>query len=158
MDAMRALLFLLTGPMACALNAQVPDAPRTFQRGDQVTRVALVDTPSVVHRPGDVIIHQDERIAALMTDFARRKHILKGYRVQIFLGSDRENGSKRIRREFLMKHIDIPAYEDYLAPNFRVRVGDCRTRIEAAHLLQAIKAEYPGAYVVPDEIEMPRLE
>ena len=125
-----------------------------FKGGEQVTRPT--DTPEVATGPGEVIIHQEERIGRLMDDFAARKHTLKGYRVQIFLGGDRQAG-QQVRREFLLKHVDIPAYEDYLAPNFRVRVGDLRTRMEAARLLRELKADYPGAYIVPDEIEMPRL-
>jgi hypothetical protein len=130
---------------------------RTFEpfKGGELMK-PVADTPVVATGPGEVIVHADERITRLMDDFGRRKHTLKGYRVQIFLGSDRQAG-QQVRREFLLKHVDIPAYEDYLAPNFRVRVGDLRTRMEAARLLRDLRTEYPGAYVVPDEIEMPRL-
>jgi sporulation related protein len=141
------------------VRAQQGGAPpvRTFEPfkgGEQVTRPT--DTPEVATGPGEVIIHQEERIGRLMDDFAARKHTLKGYRVQIFMGGNREAG-KQVRIDFLRKHTEVPAYEDYLAPNFRVRVGDMRTRMEAARLLRELKADYPGAYIVPDEIEMPRL-
>lgn len=98
---------------------------------------------------------QDARIAALMDDFAKRKHVLKGYRVQIYLGE--RDQAEELRRSFLVKHPDTPAYLSYLAPNFRVRVGDLRTRLEAEKLKRSFKDGYPGAYIVTDEIEMPRL-
>ena len=155
---MRSLILPLAILFTLHLRAQEGGAQpvKTFQPYAQPVKADPVDSPAVVAPQGDVTIEQDARIAKLMDDFAKRKHVLKGYRVQIFLGSERESG-KQIRRDFLLKHVDVPAYEDYLAPNFRVRVGDCRTRLEAAKLLRDFKAEYPGAYGVPDEIEMPRL-
>ena len=104
---------------------------------------------------GQVTIHESARIQALMKDYAGTKQLLKGYRVQIFLG-DRTK-AEETRRSFLVKHPDTPAYLDYLAPNFRVRVGDQRSKLEGEKLKQSLIAEYPGLYVVPCEIEMPRL-
>ncbi len=104
---------------------------------------------------GQVTIHESARIQALMKDYAGTKQPLKGYRVQIFLG-DRTK-AEEIRRSFLVKHTDTPAYLDYLAPNFRVRVGDQRTKLDGEKLKQALLSEYPGLYVVPCDIEMPRL-
>jgi len=104
---------------------------------------------------GHVVIHESARIQALMKDYASTKQPLKGYRVQIFLGD--RNKAEAIRRAFLVRHPDTPAYLDYLAPNFRVRAGDQRTKLEAEKLKQTLLNEFPGLYVVPCEIEMPRL-
>jgi SPOR domain len=144
-------IILLTG-----LRAQdtTRTRPSLLQHGSR-TLPAVADTPVVVH-PGDVVILQDGRIAKLMEQYAAHKHALKGYRVQIFLGSEREK-AREMRRTFLLKHPDIGGYESYLAPNFRIRVGDLRTRLEAEKLRHELKAEFPGCYIVPDEIEMPRL-
>lgn len=116
---------------------------------------AAVDTPRVT-TTGDVVIHQDERITKLMEQYVAHKHAIKGYRVQIFLGSEREK-ARDMRRTFLLKHPDVGGYESYLAPNFRIRVGDLRTRLEAEKLRHELKTEFPGCYIVPDEIELPRL-
>ena len=85
---------------------------------------------------GQVTIHESARIQGLMKDYASTKQPLKGYRVQIFLGD--RNKAEEIRRSFLVKHPDTPAYLDYLAPNFRVRVGDQRTKLEGEKLKQAL--------------------
>lgn len=122
---------------------------------------AAAPTPTVASlrpTPGDsgqVTIHESARIQGLMKDYASTKQPLKGYRVQIFLGD--RNKAEEIRRSFLVKHPDTPAYLDYLAPNFRVRVGDQRTKLDGEKLKQALLNEFPGLYVVPCEIEMPRL-
>lgn len=105
--------------------------------------------------PGKVTVVESDQIKALMADYASRKQSLAGYRVQIFLG-DRST-AENTRRTFMQQHPDIPAYLSYLAPNFRVRVGDLRDRVEADYLRRRLGTEFPGLYVVPDQIEPPRL-
>ena len=51
----------------------------------------------------------------------------------------------------------IPYMPFWLAPNFKLRVGDYRTRLEAEKMLHELRTAYPGCFVVPDEVEMPRL-
>ena len=106
--------------------------------------------------PGRVTIHEDEQVKALMADYTKREHVLKGYRVQVFLNADRKQ-AESIRAQFLQKHPETPAYLSYQAPNFKVRVGDLLTRLEGEKLRAELKAEFPGCYIVPDEIELPRL-
>lgn len=116
-----------------------------------------VDTPVVPVRPqqGTVRITTDPGVDALMDQYTGVKDELKGYRVQIFLGT-REQANP-LRAAFLQKNPDVPAYLSYLAPNFRVRVGDLRDRREAEKLRLSLKDAYPGAYIVQDDIELPRL-
>lgn len=106
-------------------------------------------------QPGTVTVHESERVKALMADYASRKQALKGYRVQIFLG-DRATAEK-VRHNFMQQHPETPAYLSYLAPNFRVRVGDLRDRVSAEFLRESLKSEFPGLYIVPDDIEPPAL-
>ncbi len=154
------LAFLLVMVRASAQQGETP-AVRTFQPHAASTTAVIAppDTPAIdtahAAKPGEVTIHMDEKITRLMEDFADRKHPIKGYRVQIYLGDRGE--AEEVRRAFLIKHVDLPAYLSYLAPNFRVRVGDLRSRLEAEKLRQEIIGEFPGSYIVPDEIEMPRL-
>ncbi len=105
--------------------------------------------------PGKVTLAESAQIKALMADYGSHRKPLDGYRVQIFLG-DRSQ-AETLRRTFLVQHPDIPAYLSYLAPNFRVRVGDLRDRVEAENLRETLRGEFPGLYVVPDQIEPPRL-
>lgn len=141
---MRALSLLFHLVLFCRLHAQ---DPRLYSKG-----IAQPDTP-VVQGPEAVTVHEPGRITALMELYATTRQPLKGYRVQVFLG-DRTK-AEETRRQFMTHHTDTPAYLSYLAPNFRVRVGDLRTRLEADKLRDALREEYPGLYVVPDEIEPP---
>lgn len=106
--------------------------------------------------PGTVVVTEEPAVTTLMADYARREHVLKGFRVQVFLNADRKL-AETMRAQFLQKHPDVPAYLSYQAPNFKVRVGDLLTRLEGEKLRAELKAEFPGCYIVPDEIELPRL-
>jgi hypothetical protein len=159
----RSVLIVFSLSAVCVV-AQQGEAPpvRTFTPHSASTTTIpaqQVDTPVIdtiqVSRPGDVTVHQDEKITELMKDFTLRKHPIKGYRVQIYLGNRKQ--AEEIRRDFLIRHSEIGAYLDWQQPNFKVRVGDLRTRLEAEKLRQELLAEFPGCYIVQDEIEMPRI-
>jgi len=46
---------------------------------------------------------------------------------------------------------------DYSAPNYRVRVGNFRTELEAEALKQELIGIFPTALVVADKIQLPEL-
>jgi hypothetical protein len=107
-------------------------------------------------RPGKIRIHADERIARLDSLKQAYPGNIAGYRVQIFFGSKEE--ALKMKAEFLKEYPDVPAYISYLAPNFRLRVGDFRTRLEAEKLKSEIDDTYSGIYIVRDKIELPELK
>ncbi len=152
---MRFLLLICFPVLAFALHAQ--NDPRVFTPYTPQKPTEVAPKPAAVVGPdsGHVVIHESSRIQALMKDYASTKQPLKGFRVQIFLG-DRTK-AEEVRRQFMTRHTDTPAYLSYLAPNFRIRVGDLRTKLDGEKLKQALLNEFPGLYVVPCEIEMPRL-
>ena len=53
------------------------------------------------------------------------------------------------------KYPDVPVYLTWKAPNFKVRVGDFGTRLEAEGFLNKIKRNYPIAWVIRDKIKFP---
>lgn len=77
----------------------------------------------------------------------------KGYRVQIYFGSDKTK-AKEVKARFLNLYgKETSAYEPYEQPNFKIRVGDFHTRLEAYRFLKMIKADFPTAFIVESEIE-----
>lgn len=98
---------------------------------------------------------QDEKITTLVNrrlEENRVKLSSEGFRVQLHFGNDRDK-AREVKSKFLNLHQDIPAYESYQQPNFRIRVGNFRTRIEAMKFLKSIKSEFPAAFVVSDDIQ-----
>jgi hypothetical protein len=111
---------------------------------------------------GEVNIVQDPRVDMLL-----EKHIqanaafdgLTGYRIQIFFdsGSNARNRANNERRRFMTMFPQTKAYVSFDAPNFKVRVGNFRTRLEAERWLREIQKHFEMAYVVPSRIELPQL-
>ena len=123
-----------------------------FAKAFSFAQTSLSDT-------GKVDLVQDYKVKELLN-----KHIeinsktpIKGYRIKIHFGADK-NKSKEIKAKFIAKFPDVPAYEKYDQPNFNIRVGDFRTKLEAYKFLKEVQIEFPSAFLVQDEIELPKLE
>ncbi|MBP7451013.1 MAG: SPOR domain-containing protein [Flavobacteriales bacterium] len=152
---MRIALFLFHFvAMSLALFAQDVPPVRTYQPRSGTTDPVAIPTPGTT-RPGSISLQEGPGIERTMERFSDVKHVQQGFRVQIFLGDRRS--AEETKRTFLQLNPDTPAYLSWLAPNFRLRVGDLRTRLEAEHLLRELKTTYPGSYIVSDEIEMQRI-
>ena len=85
---------------------------------------------------------------------------MKGFRVEIFFSSELDAKTQALDKkvEFLSKYPDYAVHIKYDAPNFRVRVGDFRTKNEALKLYKKIEQDYPVAFIVADKIEFPLLK
>jgi hypothetical protein len=85
---------------------------------------------------------------------------IKGFRVEIFFCSELDAKTQALNKkiEFLSKYPEFAVHIKYDAPNFRVRVGDFRTKNEALKLYKKIEKDYPVAFIVADKIEFPLLK
>ena len=104
---------------------------------------------------GNIDIIQDERIAKLNAKKKESPTKMDGYRVQIYFGD--RNSAQEKRGTFIRNNPEIGAYISYLAPNFRLRVGDFRSRLESEKFKNEISKSFPGSYIVKDKIELPPL-
>ncbi len=86
---------------------------------------------------------------------------IPGYRVQIasFSGANSKTNAFNLRDRFMLDYPGVQAYIVFDEPNFKVKVGDFRSRLEAYAFLQQIKEVYKG-YLVKDNInpEPPTVE
>ena len=108
---------------------------------------------------GKIELVQDYKVKELLNKHIEinSKSSIKGYRVKIHFGTDK-NKANEIKANFSSQFPDIPAYERYDQPNFNIRVGDFRTKLEAYKFLKEVQAEFPSAFIVQDDIEFPKLE
>ncbi|MES2274564.1 MAG: SPOR domain-containing protein [Bacteroidota bacterium] len=77
-----------------------------------------------------------------------------GYRVQFFSGGNRDqaySAQERLRQ----KYPDVRTYITYREPDFRVRAGDFRTRLEATKFMQEIKNMFSGLFIISEKINPP---
>ena len=107
-----------------------------------------------------LIISKDSRLDDLMKRQKQEnleKQSMPGYRVQIYFGGNRQKASE-IKMEFSNLHPDIAAYLTYQQPNYKVRVGDYRSRFDARKIFQELDGKYPTTFVVPDDVRLPPLK
>ena len=108
---------------------------------------------------GNVELVQEYKIKELVNRHieVNSKTPIKGYRIKIHFGADK-NKAKEIKAKFISKFPEIPAYGPlYDQPNYSIRVGDFRTKLEAYKALKEIQLEFSSSFLVQDEIEMPKL-
>ena len=82
-----------------------------------------------------------------------RVKTIPGFRVQIasFSGTNSKQSAFYLRDRFMQDYPEVQAYIVFDEPNFKVKVGDFRTRLEAYAFLQQIKDVYKG-YLIKDNI------
>ena len=107
---------------------------------------------------GDVAVNE---MVARHVELNTRVKTMPGFRVQIasFSGTNSKTSAFNLRDRFMIDYPQVQAYIVYDEPNFKVKVGDFRTRLEAYAFLQEIKEVYKG-YIIKDNIfaEPPTLE
>lgn len=80
-----------------------------------------------------------------------------GYRVQVFYGSDRKEAFNEQTR-FKALYPKLRTYITYKEPNYYLRVGDFRTKLEAQKLQTELKANFPTLFIFREKINAPDLD
>lgn len=102
--------------------------------------------------------NQNDAVNELMEKhiaLGKARNAMPGYRVQIFFGDNREEANA-IKSDFLRIHPNMGAYMVYQQPNFKIRVGDFKTRMSAMELLSEVQTRFPMAFIVKDFVKLPR--
>jgi hypothetical protein len=120
--------------------------------------------PAYAQTRGKVEVVKDARID---TFAARRAELNKaggadgttgnGFRVQIFSGENRKD-AYNAQAKFLEQFPDTRSYIIYNEPNFKVRVGDFRTRLEAEKLQGELSKWFTGMFIINEKINPPKLD
>jgi hypothetical protein len=76
-----------------------------------------------------------------------------GYRVQIFVGSNRTD-AYNAQSKFNGLYPELKTYITYSEPNFKVRAGDFRTRLEASKLMEQIRSQFTSVFIIYDKINL----
>lgn len=118
--------------------------------------------PTPESLPDELGVERDPRLDKMLEwhiEKNRDREGMEGFRVEIFFSSkmDAREQALNTKVDFLKKYPDYPVHIKFVAPNFRVRVGDFRTKNEAWKLYREIQGDYPTAFVVPDNISFPLL-
>jgi hypothetical protein len=77
-----------------------------------------------------------------------RTYTGKGFRIQIFMGTNDEGIRQRDR--FMMLYPDVEVKSFFDRPDYKVRVGSFASREDAQAFLQEISKYFKEAFIVPD--------
>jgi hypothetical protein len=115
---------------------------------------------SIFNLKGELISVNEYGIDNLLNKY---KNILKskngfdGWRVQLKFKA-KESEIIQLKLKFIKLYPEIPVLLEYEEPYYRIRVGNCRTKLEALKIKNQIKKEFPGSYPVPEIINFLELK
>ena len=105
-----------------------------------------------------LIINQDPALDTLISRHIMANAMKKGvdgWRIQVYRGGHRtaSEDANKVRAKFMEDFPEVRTYLTFDRPNwFKVKVGDFRTREDAATIFFTIQAKYPEAYLIRDVI------
>tara|TARA_R110002050_G_scaffold87066_3_gene184632 strand:- start:22073 stop:22621 length:549 start_codon:yes stop_codon:yes gene_type:complete len=152
-------------------NAQFGDKWKKFPHSDTLTtdeiKPTSIDTvlhqnPSTVIIPGSFTFEANQQIMEAdeaLTEYTKKAPLIPGYTILIFStsGANSKLNARNKQISFNQKFPETTTHLAWKSPNYEVRVGDFRTKLEAEKLLQEIKSDFPSAFVRKDKIELPPL-
>ncbi len=99
---------------------------------------------------GDVLVDQ---LVKKHIEFNEQLRTVPGFRIQIasLSGTNSKSNAFNLKEQVSNAFPEQQVYVIYDEPNFRVKVGDFRTRLEAYAFLQQLKPTHPGT-IVKDNI------
>ena len=101
-------------------------------------------------------INYDDGIKELMEKFQKINMLnngIKGYSVQIYLGDNRAE-AQSVKYNFMKTFPNIKSIQyERVTPNWKVKAGRFRTKIEVEKLKNMIKSKFPNCFI--SEITVP---
>jgi len=128
----------------------------------------LAITPFLVNAQSDTIFLSNTEVISVNEKgidalVGKYEHILKakngvdGWRVQLKFKA-KEAEILQLKLKFIRLYPNIPVLLEYEEPYYRIRVGNCRTKLEAIKIKYQISKHFPNAYPVPEIINFSQLK
>lgn len=83
---------------------------------------------------------------------------ISGYRIRVFYdnGPQARIKSENIEQILQKQFPEVLVYRSFESPNYKVSIGDFRSKDEALRIFNAIKGTYPTAFIIKESINYPR--
>lgn len=109
---------------------------------------------------GTTEIIQDPRVDELLKKHVQINQVIStidGFRIQVFSdsGNNSKNKAQSVRDEIQSRYSGMGVYLTFKSPNYKVRIGDFRTKLNAQRFLIELAADYPNAFIIADQINLP---
>ena len=137
-----------------------PASSDTAQSIDQTKKTSSDSVPIVKQKQGSTLSHtntQIDDVNNLFIEQSKANPTISGYTILVYSGSG-ANSKLKARNSLINFESLYPDYPTHLAwksPNYELRVGDFRTKLEAEKLLITIQKDFPTAFVKVANIELP---
>ena len=114
-----------------------------------LTLTMLTLTYSINAQDQNLTLNQDPKFEQLLNDKRKINNTLSTndtYKIQIFSGKSEE--AKKTLSDFKREYTDIDGNIIFNTPNYKVMVGNFKTRIEAERNLAEIKKRYKSVFLI----------
>lgn len=100
--------------------------------------------------------NSDQKMQQLLQEkraYNLSQHEVMGYRIQLYNGMN-QTKSENIQGGFITLFPDISTHLFYIQPEWKVQVGNFRTKLEAKKALSKIREEFEGSFVLRTKIKI----
>ena len=146
----RLIIFLSALILGITAGAQALDS---LTRATMDTTLVGRDIMTLMGR--GIKVNQSSAVRSALASYitANRSKSVPGYRIRVFYDNSPQ---ARTRSESIAAYIrsqypEAGVYRSFESPNYKVTVGDFRSKEEALKLYMALKSIYPTAYIIKEK-------
>lgn len=152
---MKRILLILTAILLGSAALQAQDTTRTAPVDSTLVGKSILS----VLGPG-VQVEQSTAIRQALQNYTVRnaEKPISGYRIRVYYDNGPQARTKSESIEQLLKKQfpETGVYRSFESPNYKVSIGDFRSKDEALYIFNALKGTYPTAFIIKESINYPR--
>ena len=100
---------------------------------------------NLLAQEGEVTVNQDRQIDALLKLKAEINRTESKYKIQIYNGN--RTDAEKARSEFRRSFTDWSTSMEYETPNYKIWIGNFKSRLEADRALLRVKNKFGNAFI-----------
>ena len=115
-----------------------------FKLSIYILTFSLGSFSNLAAQEGVVEVHQDKQIDALLRVKKEVNATAANYKIQIYSGN--RSGAEKAQTDFRNSFSEWPSTKEFETPNYKIWVGNFKTRLEADRALVKIKRKFTNAF------------
>ena len=166
---MRKVLLILAGALlaAAGLKAQTTEHVDSLEYVDSLVYRQLprvneeLEGMTIYQALGDVCVEENYKVRQAVSRQVEANKgpegAVDGYRIRIYFDNKQKSReeSQEVMARFKALHPGYNVYLKFNNPNFKVTVGDFRTKVDAQIALKEIIKAFPSAFIVKEKMRFP---
>ena len=166
---MRKVLLILAGALlaAAGLKAQTTEHVDSLEYVDSLVYRQLprvneeLEGMTIYQALGDVCVEENYKVRQAVSRQVEANKgpegEVDGYRIRIYFDNKQKSReeSQEVMARFKALHPGYNVYLKFNNPNFKVTVGDVRTKVDAQIALKEIIKAFPSAFIVKEKMRFP---